>query len=78
MFRQLLSSGLFLLNYSGMGLPDDEIKLSVLLGSSYYNTKYTVSSLLVLGQSRIRQTQHLYYINTLWTGIFPSIFITNH
>jgi hypothetical protein len=53
MFRQLPSSGLFLLNYSGMGggLPDDEISLSVLFGSSYYNTKYTVSSLLVLGLS---------------------------
>jgi hypothetical protein len=52
MFRQLPSSGLFLLNFSGMeGLPDDKISLSVLLGSSFYNTKYTVSSLLVLGLS---------------------------
>jgi hypothetical protein len=34
MFRQLPSSGLFLLNFSGMeGLPDDEISLLVLLGS---------------------------------------------
>jgi hypothetical protein len=43
MFRQLPSSGYFLLNFSGMeGVPDDEISLSVLLvGSFYYNTMYT-------------------------------------
>jgi hypothetical protein len=72
MFRQLPSSGLFLLNYSGMGgLPDDEISLSVLLGSSYYNTKYTVSSLLVLGLSYL-----VHY--TLYTFIYITLFSLLH